>query len=96
LTYGNIGPTEGSGTNMTAALALKIEEADDLAGATKECFGCDPDNPRAVPRPKCGSCRGTGRQPLAASQIALELAEAREEGDHQDRGGDGGDLYLEY
>jgi hypothetical protein len=90
---------------MTAAFAFKIEEieadASLVAGATKECFDCDPDNPRAVPRKSCRTCGGSGRQELAASQIAEELIAAQNETDTPDEGGgDNGsedsDLYLDY
>lgn len=45
--------------------------------ATKECFLCDPDNPRCVPRQTCERCGGTGQEPLAAAAIAKELIENR-------------------
>ena len=47
------------------ARAFTFEEIEaDLTlveGATKECFTCDPDNPRSIPRPTCPSCLGTGQ-----------------------------------
>lgn len=45
--------------------------------ATKECFACDLDNPKAVPRHGCKSCGGTGHEPIAAADIARELLENR-------------------
>ena len=98
---------------MSAALAFTIEEIEAdpslVAGLTKECFDCDPDNPRAAPREKCLTCGGTSRQALAAAQIAEELTAARnaDDGDgsgsrpssEQGEGGtddEDGDLYLEY
>jgi len=101
---------------MGAALAFTIEEIEAdpslVAGATKECFDCDPDNPRAMAPDKCTTCGGTGRQALAATQIAEELTAARnaDDGDGSAGGGrnygsddendsDGSedpDLYLEY
>lgn len=45
--------------------------------ATKECFVCDPDNPRALPRHSCTRCGGTGQEPIAAAEIAKELMENR-------------------
>jgi rRNA maturation endonuclease Nob1 len=61
---------------MHLAVAFKDIEADFsiVDGVTKECYGCDPDNPRAVPRKNCQSCGGSGRQPLAAREIAEELS----------------------
>lgn len=93
---------------MTAALAFKFDEieadASLVADATKECFDCDPDNPRGVPTDKCATCGGTGRQALAAAQIAEELGAARAGTDGGDGApkekpsADGGDddEYLEY
>lgn len=96
---------------MSVAYAYKISdvEADAslVAGLTKICFDCDPDNPRAVARKNCATCGGTGEQALAAAQIAEELGAARMETDtdkkvdveNDQSDGDGdedSDLYLEY
>lgn len=44
---------------------------DDL---TVQCAGCDPDNPRSVPRSKCQACRGTGK---SRPEIALIVGEIK-------------------
>jgi len=49
-------------------------------GLDKPCPGCDPDNPRAVERKICQRCRGDGVVPLAASEIAAELAASGRKG----------------
>lgn len=93
---------------MTAALAFTIDEieadASLVAGATKECFNCDPDNPHGVTTAKCIVCGGTGRQVLAAAQIAEELGAAKAGTDGGENaakekpssGGGDEDEYLEY
>lgn len=49
---------------MSAALALNCrtleKDATPAASLRIACAACDPDNPRAVPRPKCKRCRGEG------------------------------------
>jgi hypothetical protein len=37
------------------------------------CAGCDPDNPKSVPRAKCPICRGSGKTHPAISVIVGEL-----------------------
>lgn len=96
---------------MSVALAYKIAdvEADSslVSSLTKICFGCDPDNPRAVPQKGCPTCGGTGEQALSAVQIAEELGAARaktdagtrtsiDENDDDGSGNADSDLYLEY
>lgn len=93
---------------MSLAFAVKFSELEaDLtlvSGETKECYDCDQDNPRAVLRETCASCGGTGRQPLAASEIADELRTTKTGGQDRGSGGGGGggrvedsdDLLLEY
>ena len=94
---------------MSLAYAFADVEADLslVEGATKDCPGCDADNPRAARRDECKTCDGTGRVPLAAVEIAKELKAARAEKDHvsasyEDEDGDDGmggeidpDLLLE-
>lgn len=90
---------------MSLACAIRIEdlEADEslLNGATKACFDCDLDNPRRVTQEKCTTCCGTGRQELAAKEIAIELRASKSESQKGSEGGksrlvDEDDLYLEY
>ncbi len=38
-----------------------------------QCAGCDPDNPRAVPRSKCRSCGGSGQSRPKISVIVGEI-----------------------
>jgi len=81
---------------MSLALAFKISEVESdpalMKGATKDCYFCDPDNPRAVPQEICTSCGGTGRQGFAAVEIAEELRASKSEAS----AGDEDDLYLDY
>lgn len=84
-----------------AELVVGDHDADALASLTKECSGCDPDNPRAVRREDCQKCGGTGREQSAALAIVAELREAHTEEPKAARGGSGSggdddDLYLEY
>lgn len=41
------------------------------------CAGCDPDNPRSVPRAKCKKCRGTGSAVPELVSIVEELHTSR-------------------
>jgi len=63
------------------ARAYKVSEIEsDLTlvdGLTKECEGCDLDNPRHVPRATCHLCLGTGRQKLAIKEIVSEISRSR-------------------
>ena len=65
------------------AHAVRIEDIEEdetlVASATKECFACDIDNPRHVKRETCEVCKGTGREPLSAGEIARELKESKKE-----------------
>lgn len=84
---------------MSLALALDFTEVEAdpsmLDGMTKDCPGCDIDNPRAVRREECQVCAGTGQVGLAAGEIAKELkASKSEEPDLGQTSGE--DLYLEY
>lgn len=86
---------------MSLAFAVKITDLEEdeslLDATTKTCFDCDLDNPRRVPQQSCQTCRGTGRQALAAKEIAVELRASKREGDKaSSRPVDEEDLYLEY
>jgi hypothetical protein len=65
-----------------------------LKGMTKECYTCDLDNPRAIPRETCKVCGGSGREGLAASEIVEELREARS--NKKQEASEDSDLYLQY
>jgi len=79
------------------ARAIKITDIEEdetlVEKATKECSGCDPDNPKAVKRENCKICKGTGRQPLAALEIARELRASKKK---PATASNDDDLYLEY
>ncbi len=81
------------------ARAYKIEEIEAdpslVETADKECFTCDPDNPKGVKRSICPTCGGNGRQKLAVSEIVTELIASKKE-EEKASGGDADDLYLEY
>lgn len=85
---------------MRSATAIRCDEIDDvdkLDVTTVDCYRCDPDNPLAVPRETCPTCRGTGRAAVELVPIMREILESkshprkpsarREEED---------DLFLEY
>lgn len=82
---------------MSVALAFKISDIEQdqtlVDAVTKECEGCDPDNPRAVARDKCKLCGGTGRQALAAGDVAREISAAKGGGGESS---EEGELFLEY
>jgi hypothetical protein len=65
-----------------------------LKGMTKECYACDLDNPRAVPRQTCKTCGGSGREDLAASEIVEEIKEAKSS--KKQEPSEDSDLYLQY
>lgn len=48
-----------------------------VSDLTKECYTCDPFNPRRVPREQCQTCLGTGLQKLAIAEIAAEISKSR-------------------
>lgn len=101
-----------------AALArvFRIDEIEEdpslVEGATKVCFDCDEDNPKAVDRATCETCGGTGQQALAAAEIAKELKASKKDPTSGRANGDGykeavsrkktikavedDDLFLEY
>lgn len=64
-----------------SALALDCrsleEDAAPAAAILVDCPGCDPDNPRAVPRAKCKKCRGTGRAVPKLAPIVEEIHSSR-------------------
>lgn len=66
---------------MSAALALdcRILEKDTTPAASLRvtCTGCDPDNPRAVPRARCKKCRGSGFTAPEVVSIVGELHASR-------------------
>jgi hypothetical protein len=81
---------------MSAALALNCRtlEGDSTPAESLRvaCAGCDPDNPRSVPRARCKKCSGTGVTPPEIVPIVGELRESRLEllkgGDNRRRGQD--------
>jgi hypothetical protein len=64
---------------MPAALAIRDLEKDATPAAALKisCAACDPDNPRAVPRPRCTKCKGAGFTIPEAGSIAGEIHDAR-------------------
>ena len=64
---------------MPAALAIRSLEKDATPAASLEivCSGCDPDNPRSVPRKNCRRCRGSGRVRAELGEIVAELRASR-------------------
>jgi hypothetical protein len=74
-----------------SALALDCRtlerDATPAASLRVDCAGCDPDNPRAVPREKCQKCRGTGRAVPELAPIVGEIRSSRLEllRGHEDR-----------
>jgi hypothetical protein len=66
---------------MSAALALNCRELEKdpspAADLSVECFACDPDNPRSVPRGACRSCNGTGRAKVAIASVVEEIKSSR-------------------
>jgi hypothetical protein len=65
----------------SAALAINCrsleKDPSPVESVRVDCPGCDPDNPRSVPRSQCRRCRGTGKIPTAAGAIASEIHAAR-------------------
>lgn len=83
------------------SVALKISDVEQdfslTSAVTKECFDCDPDNPRAVRPELCKTCGGSRRQALAANDVAAELSASKTApAPGKTRGGADDDLYLEY
>lgn len=68
---------------MSAATAIAFDcrtlEKDPTPAASVfvECESCDPDNPIAVPRKDCQTCKGTGQAPIALVAIVTEMHEAK-------------------
>jgi hypothetical protein len=66
---------------MSAALALdcRILEKDATPAASLRvtCAGCDPDNPRSVPRERCKKCHGAGTVSPEVISIVEELHASR-------------------
>jgi hypothetical protein len=82
---------------MQAAAAIRCDDVDDLDKlevATVECYRCDPDNPLAVPRQACPTCRGTGRSPVEFVPIMREIRDAKSSPTRKAAPED--DLSLEY
>jgi hypothetical protein len=68
---------------MSAALALNYRELEKdpspAADISVECFACDPDNPRSVPRHACRSCNGTGRAKVDVASVVGDIKSSRME-----------------
>jgi hypothetical protein len=82
---------------MRAATVIRCDDVDDLETvevASVECYRCDPDNPLAVPRPGCPTCRGTGRAPVDFVPILREIRDSRSRPQRAPSRED--DLLLEY
>jgi hypothetical protein len=66
---------------MSAALALDCRELEKnpspAADLSVECFACDPDNPRGVPRRACRACNGTGRAKVDVASVVAEIKSSR-------------------
>jgi hypothetical protein len=66
---------------MSTALALDCrtleKDATPAASLRVACAGCDPDNPRSVPRERCKKCRGTGLVVPEVTSIVDEMHAAR-------------------
>jgi hypothetical protein len=65
---------------MRSATAIRCDDVDDLDAvevATVECYRCDPDNPLAVSREACPTCRGTGRSPVDFVPILREIRDSK-------------------
>lgn len=66
---------------MQAALALDCrtleKDATPAASLRVVCSGCDPDNPRAVPRARCKRCGGTGLASPELASIVKEIGASR-------------------
>lgn len=65
---------------MRAANAIRCEDVDDpdsVEVVTVDCYRCDPDNPLAVPREACSTCRGTGRSPVEFVPILREIRDSQ-------------------
>jgi hypothetical protein len=81
-----------------AAVVVSTQEIEKdpscLEGMTKECYACDSDNPRAVPRKTCKACGGTGREGLAALEAVEELRAAKSSKKPEEL--EDSDLYLQY
>lgn len=64
-----------------SALALRCrdleKDATPAASLRVSCAGCDPDNPKSVPRDQCERCGGTGFVGAAVSEIVGEIHASR-------------------
>ena len=84
----------------TTSLALKCNEFDDddslapIEKLTVDCWGCDEDNPFAVPSDRCPVCKGSKRAPVAFASIVKEIHGSRAELNKTSSADDA--LYLEY
>lgn len=83
------------------ALALKMKDLDEddfspeIAAATKECSGCDPDVPGHENRATCSVCKGTGREKLSFAAAFAEIIASKQEETCKSQGRGGGDYDYE-
>ncbi len=85
---------------MATATAMRCKDLDveSARALMVTCETCDPDNPLAVPRKSCPSCRGTGKTPVRLAGIVEEIRDSQKEKRRllPVRGAEDSDLYLEY
>jgi hypothetical protein len=66
---------------MSAVLTLDCrsleQDATPAASLRVICSGCDPDNPRSVPRARCKRCGGTGLASPELASIVREIGTSR-------------------